>query len=491
MILRNQSTILIFSVFSMFAGLFIGELDAQNITIELPEENILSLEQVIQLSVVNNPEVKRAFLSVEEADQQVRIAWSEVLPTVSSSASYTRNIEIPVNFVPASVFDPGAPADELIPLQFGTDNNWQGGVTVSQNIFRGEAIVGISSSAIFKSAQQESLRATKQQIVTNARKGYHAVLFASEQLRLQRATIDRLTKNLAENRSRLQAGLIDEYDVLRIEVQLANQEPQLTEAELAVDEAYRNLKELMGLPLDMPLELEGRLSEFDLMGDVSRYEGNRSLYKIDSANPVSAVTREEAKSMMHKLRSDLRILDVQEELKNREIRAIQSRFLPTITADYNLQWTAAQPGNPRPFENSVRFQTVMVNFSLPLFTGFERRANLNIAKIEKRDIQLRQWAADKAALNEYDTLFERIQNQRETAIARKRAVEQARRGYEIAIKRFENGVGSQFDVTEAELQVREAELNYSALIADYLNTKAEFDLALGLVPMIDETKYNF
>lgn len=466
-------------------------IQGQNITVELPEQHTLSIQQVLQLSVANNPDIKRALLSVEDADQQVRIAWSEVLPDITTSATFTRNIEIPVNFVPARAFDPNAPEDELIPLQFGTDNNWQGGVTVSQNIFRGEAIVGISSSSLFKSAQQENLRATVQQIITQARKAYHAALVAKEQYRLQRATVNRLQENLRENRARLEAGLADEYDVLRLEVQLANQEPRLDEAGLSVEESYRNLKEMIGLPLDFEMEIKGNLNEYDVNQPGDQPGENGAIRKIDQATPLPVIPDESVLNIMRENRGDLRALRIQNELKDREILAIKSRFLPTITADYNLQWTSAQAGAPRPFENSVRYQTLMFNFSFPLFNGFERMANLDIAQIEKRDIQIQRWAAERSARNEFETAVDRVYNLKETAAARKRAIEQALQGYEIASKRLSNGIGSQLDVTEAELQVREAELNYATLVYEYLNAKADFDLSVGLVPMIDETEFEF
>lgn len=463
----------------------------QNIIVELPEENTLTLQQVIQLSVANNPEVKRALLSVDNADQQVRLAWVEVLPSVTSSANYTRNVEIPVNFVPARFFDPNAPEDELVPLQFGTDNNWQGGVSVSQNIFRGEAIVGISSSSLFKSAQQENLRATVQQTITGARKAYHAALVAKEQYRLQEATVNRLEENLRENRARQQAGMADEYDVLRLEVQLSNQEPQMEDAKLNIDEAYRNLKEVMGLPLDFNTEIVGNLNEYDVNTLNDQSSQNTAIQKIDQATPLPMGIDENVINVMRENRGDLRSLRVQEDLKDREILAIKSRFLPTITADYNLQWTSAQAGAPRPFENSVRYQTLLFNISFPLFTGFERMANLDIAQIEKKDIQVQRWASEKSALNEFETAADRVHNLKATAASRKRAVEQAQRGYEIATRRLSNGVGSQLDVTEAELQVREAELNYATLVYEYLNAKADYDLSVGLVPMIDETEFEF
>lgn len=481
--------LLLFSILLSFVGS--KHAHSQDVSVELPEQKELTISQVIQLSVVNNPQIKRAILSIDNADEQVKLAWSEVLPSVTSAATFTRNIEIPVNFVPATFFDPDADPGELVPLQFGTDNNWQGGFTVSQNIFRGEAIVGISSSSMFKSLQQENLRSTTQEIITQARKSFHAVLTAEEQLRLQEATINRIRENLNENRSRFEAGLLEEYDVLRLEVQLANQEPQLKDAQLAVEEAYRNLKEVMALPLDMPIGIVGSLSEYQINNPSTNSNVNEELYEVVHATPLPALTKEEAMDVMTQKRGDLRVLEVQENLKSREIKAIKSRFLPTISADYNLQWTAAQPGTPRPFENAVRYQTLMFNVSLPLFTGWERMSNLNIARIERKDIEVQQWAAEKTAMNEYETNFDRLRNLEETALARRQAVEQAQRGYEIAANRYENGVGSQLEVTEAELQVREAELNYALSVAEYLNTKADFDLAIGMVPMIDETEYEF
>lgn len=464
---------------------------SQDISIELPDDNKLSVNQVIQLAVANNPEIKRSILSVENADEQVKLAWSEVLPSVTSSATFTRNIEIPVNFVPATFFDPNADPDELVPLQFGTDNNWQGGLTVSQNIFRGEAIVGISSSSVFKSLQEEALRSTAQQVITQARKVFNAVLIAEEQLRLQEATIERIRENLEENRSRYRAGLIEEYDVLRLEVQLANQEPQLKDAQIAVEEAYRNLKEVMALPMDMPVTVVGNLGDYRINQPSANTDVNQEIYSLVEATPIPSLSQEEVIDVMREKRGDLRVLDAQENLKDREIMAIKSRFLPTITADYNLQWTAAQPGIPRPFENAVRFQTLMLNVTFPLFTGWERMANLNIAQIEMKDIEVQQWSAEKTALNEYRTSLERLNNLEEMANARRQAVEQAQRGYEIANNRYENGVGSQLEVTEAELQVREAELNYALSVADYLNAKADYDIAIGMVPMIDQTNFKF
>lgn len=446
----------------------------------------LTLEDAIKVAVANNPQIKRALLSVDDADELVKIAYSEVFPSVSSSMSYTRNIEIPVNFIPEIVFDPqnGDP-DVLVPVAFGTDNNWQGGFSVSQNIFKGEVFVGLSTSEIFKTVQKENLRATSQQIITQTRVAYYQVLVAKEQLRLQQAQIKRLEQNLKENKSRQSAGLVDEYAVLQLEVQLSNQRPQLIEAEYAVDEAYRNLKVTLGVPIEAGFKVKGNLNEFDIATEDAVSPENQHLKEVDQMNPFTFQKRSDEWAAYIDDRGDVRILDARLNLNSKEIKAEQSRFLPTVTATYNLQWSAAEPAAPNFFENSARFQTIGLNVNLPLFEGFSRLANVQRAKIARKDIEEQKRAARLTAKNEIASASEDLNKTFETASARKQALSQAEEGYQRARRRLENGIGSQLEVTDAEVQVRQAEVNYALMVFEYLSSKAQYDLATGQVPFVD------
>ena len=473
----------------MFSILPVGALQAQPLD-SLQQEQTLSLSEAIQVALANNTEIKRSLLSLEDANAQVRRAWSNVLPDVSSSATYTRNLEVPVNFVPARFFDPEAPADELVPLQFGTDNTWQGGISVEQTLFSGESFVAISSSKVFKAAQAESLRATTQEIVTQTRLAYYNVLVAREQLRLQQATIRRLEENLKENQARYEAGLIDEYEVLQVQVQLKNQEPQRIQQEYAVDQAYRELKVILGVPLEISFALQGDLSTFNITARQAEEAKNKDLKQVDRMTPFQFADREAMFDLAFDLRGDIRVLETQTELQEREIRAIKSRFLPTLSANYSLNWNAAQSGTPTFFgtpETRARSQTLALTFSLPLFQGFERTANLTIAEIARKDLEEQQRAAKRSAKNEILSAREALQQARETAPARQEALDLAREGYERAQARLENGLGSQLDVSNAQLQLREAELNYAQMVYDYLAAKARYDQAVGLVPYVDGT----
>jgi outer membrane protein TolC len=71
-------------------------------------------------------------------------------------------------------------------------------------------------------------------------------------------------------------------------------------------------------------------------------------------------------------------------------------------------------------------------------------------------------------------------------VAQRRAVSQAERGYEIARTEYRAGLGSQLQVTDAELALRETEFNYAQAVYDYLTAQAQLDAAIGVVPMVDE-----
>ncbi len=447
----------------------------------------VSLDQMIEMAIANSPEIKRALLAVKDADQLVKIAYGEVFPDVTSSISYTRNIEIPVNYIPAKLFDPNAPDGLLAPVEFGTDNNWQGGFTVEQNLFKGEALVGISSSTVFKLVQEESFRATSQQIITQVRVAYYSVLAADEQLRLQQAQIDRLEQNIKENEARAKAGIIDEYDVLRLKVQLSNQTPLLVQAKYALAEAYRSLKVIAGLPLNFDFKVKGNLNSFDILSVNVKNADNLKIKEIDRMNPFEFSALNVDSSGLVAYRGDLRVIDASIGLKDKEITAVKSRFLPTLTASYNLQWSAAEPDAPNFFQNSNRFQTLGINLRFPLFQGFERVANVNRAKIQRKDLEEQKRAALLSANNEIASAAEKVNETFETSNARKEAVNLAKEGYERAKRRFENGLGSQLELTEAEIQVREAEVNYAIMVFNYLTAKAQFDLATGMVPFVDTT----
>ncbi len=463
--------------------------DRANLPDSLQINNNITVTQAIQISLANNTQIKRALLSIEDARQQVRTAWSEVIPEISASANYTRNLEVPVNFIPEVVFNPNGDPNKLVPVAFGTDNNWSGGFNVSQILFSGRAFVGVSSSKLFKAAQAENLLATAQQVVTQTRQAFYQVLIAKQQLRLQRDRLERIKKNLEDTRKRLEQGFVDEYAVQQLEVQLSNQQPQVTQAEFAVEDATNNLLDAMGIPVSLDIGVVGSLNDYNIKDEAASTSENKALKKVDRMTPLTLQADSLLLSKAMELRGDMRAIDVQQKLQNKQIKAQKSRYLPTVTTSYNLQWTASEAGRPNVFgteQSRARSQTLMLNVSLPIFQGFSRDASVQQAKIQLRDLKLQEYQAKQSTQKQIVAAKGDIREALQTASARKQALQQAQDGYERALKRYQNGLGSQQEVTDAELQLREAEMAYAQMAFNYLSAKARYDQAIGKVPFVSQ-----
>ena len=214
----------------------------------VPAATTLTLEEAVETAVRLNPELDAARFELEQAREQVDEAWGNVFPTADLSSSYTRNLSVPVSFLPAIIFDPDASPDDLIPVQFGADNIWNLSIDFEQPLFNAAAFIGVGAAGRFESLQEEVLRGRLHTVVTRVRTAYYEALLRQEQGRLLENSVRRVEESLRETRALAEAGLSSEYDVLRLEVELANLRPNLRRANNAVLQAKRQL----GVELRIP-----------------------------------------------------------------------------------------------------------------------------------------------------------------------------------------------------------------------------------------------
>jgi outer membrane protein TolC len=189
------------------------------------------------------------------------------------------------------------------------------------------------------------------------------------------------------------------------------------------------------------------------------------------------------------LRGDLRMLDIQRKLRGKQLDAQRSTYLPNITASYNLNWSASQAGTPVFFgtdESRARSQTIGLGIQVLIFQGFQRDAAIQQAKIQIKDTELQLYQARQTANKEIFSATQGVREALKTSDALIKALQQAKRGYERAMIRYQNGLGSQQEVTDADLQLRQAEINYAQMVSGYLTAKAQYDQAIGQVPFVEQ-----
>ena len=187
-------------------------------------------------------------------------------------------------------------------------------------------------------------------------------------------------------------------------------------------------------------------------------------------------------------RSDIRQLEMTRDLRHAELRIEQVEYLPKVFAFGTYGLAAQQNGAPDFFGSSVErgsSKQVGLRVTVPIFSGFGRDARIDQkqAALSQAETQTRV-AADRAEV-QLRNLVDEVHEARARTAGQRLAVGQAQRGYEIASAQYREGLGSQLELTDAEVALRQSEFNYAQAVYDYLAARARLDEAAGRVPLVD------
>jgi outer membrane protein TolC len=452
------------------------------------ESTALSMDQAVRTALRQNRDVRSARYALDQANKRVKEAWSAVYPMVDFNASSTRNVSPTLAFLPARIFDPNAGPDDYIGVQFGADNQWNSTVSLEQPLFSAAAFLGVGAAGRFKSLQEEMVRGLTQGVVTRVRASYYQLLLQQEQMRLITKSVERLRQSLAETRSLNSAGLASDYDVLRLEVALANLEPNLQRAENAVLQAQRQLALDLDLPADQRLEVRGSLATMNLDDLGANEEANREVLAFSGFRGEGMEAVDEAVQMAQELRSDLRQLTLTESLRKTEMRLEQVQLLPRVSFFGNYVISAQDNNDPNFFAKGdgqrAYARNIGVRVSMPIFGG-GRVGRIGQKRAALRQAETQTQLVEDQARVQVRNLVEQTDEALARARAQRMAVGQAQRGYEIASAQYREGLSSQLELTDAEVALRQSEFNYAQAVFDFLIARAQLDQATGQVPLVD------
>ena len=454
---------------------------------ELGDRPVL-LSTVVRMALERNRDVLDAEYQVAVAGEQVAEAWGSVYPSVDLSSSFTRNVAPQVSFLPARIFNPNATEGEFIPVQFGADNIWNLSINAEQKLFDPRAFVGLGAAAGFERVQREALRGRTQQTVTRVRMAFYDLLLAQEEVRLAENSLKRVRQSLDETRAMQEAGLSPVYDVLRLEVELANLEPNLRRARNRMKSARRELAVELALDPDTHLEVAGALARIDLESFDANSPANRNILAF---NGVPDMDEAEVAEFVHRSaggRSDIRQLEMTRDLRHAELRVEQVEYLPKVFAFGTYGLAAQQNGAPDFFGSSVErgsSKQVGLRVTIPIFSGFSRDARIDQKQAALRQAETRTRVAEDRAEVQLRNLVDEVHESHARTVGQRLAVGQAQRGYEIASAQYREGLGSQLELTDAEVALRQSEFNYARAVYDYLAARARLDEAAGRVPLVD------
>jgi outer membrane protein len=416
----------------------------------------LTIDEAVRIATERNRDIEVARLQMDKADYQVSEAVGTALPTISASGTYIRALKKPVFFLPDFQ---NPESGRIIPIEIGSDNSYQLGLTATQVLFNAAVFTGVGTAKIYQHASRHLYNETYNKTVADVKKAFYGVLFVKDVHRMVQASLANAEKNLANVQLLFDQGIVSEYDLIRARVQTDNIRPGVIEAERNVQLALNGLKMLLSMPPGEQVDVQGEL----------RFE------------PFDPGLIENASSLAVENNSGLRALEDQMRVNEQLVTIYKSESLPTLAAFGDYQWQAQNEHLGRISTNDfVRSSQVGVQLSLNLFNGLQTSARVDQARVDMLQTQQQLSMAKDGMITNTQNIRFRLDEARKRIESQTSTVEQAEKGYSIATVRYQDGSGTQLEVNDADLALMRARVNRVQAVYDYLVASADLEHALSL-----------
>ncbi|GAA4102470.1 TolC family protein [Mucilaginibacter panaciglaebae] len=419
-----------------------------------------SLADCINYAYEHQDSVKNAALSVKSAEYKVKETIAAGLPQVNGSISFQDFLKPPATVGPnifATPIDLNAP---LIKFPFGAvkyNNTYS--LQASQLLFSGSFFVGLQAVKTFKELSQRSLVRSKIETNVAVTKAYYQVLVSDEQIKLLDANIAQLKQTLDQTTQQNKQGFIEKIDVDRLSVQYNNLVTNRDNAQRALVLSSQMLKFQMGMPIEQELTLTDKLSDVDITrnagdaGDTSYYQ-NRIEYKLLQTNIT------------------LNQLDAKDK---------KAAYLPSVSLNAGFGEVFQENQFKYLYRHAYPNSYIGLGVNIPIFSGGQRLYQLRQSQINvlKAQNDLHNAAngfklqANSARIT-YENSIRSLDNQ-------KRSRELAQEVLRVSKIKYQQGVGSNIEVTQAQTELESADNQYIQALYNALISKVDLDKAYARI----------
>lgn len=422
-----------------------------------PQVVELNLQQAMEKAFNTNPAIKISGYEKDSARANLNAARQSRGITITGQHSTTRGgyDDNRTSMTLVGVDDDHNFIYENVNIGKGISNNHSNTISASIPIYTGGKLSGTIDQAkanykYYLVGEQKAYNDMRE-TVTNS---YYGMLQADNVQNLSRESVNRLEEHLKNVKAQYDVGVVAKVDVLRSEVELADAQQTLIQAENAYHIAEATLNKIVGLPMDTTLKLQDSMQYTPYDNDMK--------YCLDYAAEH---------------RPDLEQARQNVEAAKGALKVARSGYMPQVSASASQNWNDTNwPGD----ENGN--WSVGVGVSMNIFdTGVTMSkihgAEADLAKAEEsyRD------AVDSIMLevrSTYLNLREAEKRIKTTEVA----VVKAEEDYHIAQVRYMAGVGTNTDVLDAQVALTDAQNNYVQSLYDYNTSKTSLETAIG-VPM--------
>lgn len=408
---------------------------------------LVSLKDAINIAFKNNKNIQIQEKDVEIARADVLGARSNFLPSAGLDVGYTRRAAVLNTAVPSKK-DPG--------VFSGYKNDNTAGVSVTQNIYSGGAdTANLREKQLTVTEQEETLRAAKLNVEQETKRLYYGLLLAYETKQIAQDLVDQAQAHYEYVKHKYEQGTASKFDVLQSKVQVSLLMPELINAINSIDLIMAELNQVLGLKILDTIKVEDRLEY----------------------SPIKIVERDFLKEA-YLNKPEMIIQSIGIDINKWAIKFAKAGWLPQVNIGADYGYRSNNLGNM--FNDRHNNWSAGASLSLSIFDGFATKAKVDAAKARyAQSLISKENVADQIAVSIRNDCVD-LRNASAIIASQKDNLEDAKEALKISEVRYDNGVGTNLDVLDAQVSLAQVRQNLASGIYDYIVAKADLDRNMGV-----------
>lgn len=439
----------------------------------------ITAKQAVDIAFQNVAALKNARLDYKISEALNKEITGAALPQISGSVQGNHYLSLPLIQFPDAAEDAiyrvleregvkdasGMPINpdnakfNVNSFSFFAPWNVTGSLTVNQLLFEPQVFVGLQARKALLESSDINIKVEEDKIREAVYKSYYAVLIAEKQLLFTRESIKRLEKLSADMDVMFKNGFVEKLDIDKTTVTLNNTKAIENQLNNAIAIGYAVLKATMGLTQSDSVILADSLSSEAIKDGI--LEENFS----------------------YENRNEIKLLNKAVELQGFDIRRYKLSYAPTVAAFYNFQRNGQRNENFESYTGKPWFwyntSIIGINVSIPIFDGNQKKYKIKQSQATLEKVMNTLDNAKKGIDMERTVARNTLNNSILTMDVQEKNMQLAERVYNTVKKKYEQGLGSSFEVLQSDTDMQQAQSNYFKALYDAMIARVSYLKALG------------
>jgi len=428
------------------------------------ESYTLTLPQAREYALQHNKTLLNARDQASATKAKYRETLAQGLPQIDGSLDYLTYFNYELNFsmgsgeepqIDYSLLDAGDfEVLDALGQMFSSEpivmgDQLTGKVQASQLIFSGQFWAGLRMAKIARKLADQNVAASENDVIENITNTYCLILTSEQILRILADNFNNLEKILDHTRNYFKAGIAEETDVDQIRITVSQLENTRKSMERLLQLNYNMFKFQLGVAPDTRIVLADSLEQV-----------------LGLINPDATIDPD----FDIKQNINFQLMESQVLLTKKQLDLQKWGYGPTIAGFYSYTEKFVSSG----FDltpNSV----AGISLSVPLFSSGMRNARVSQSRINLDIAQRNQeMVRDQLELQKSQLVYN-YQNAIENYNVQKENIEVAGRVYRSIQNKYQQGMASSLDLTQANSNFLTAENNYLSSAMTLLQAKTSLE----------------